>query len=454
MHLTIKNLGRLESASIDLEKPLTVFVGRNNTSKTYVAYTVYALHRYIWSLVRQLVEAILRGDEAPGGTKWEIDVVSWLKRHVESILRQLGALMCSRLPDVLAAPEDFVTTTSTIIERGTDTDERLFQAFEALEMRRSLDGRVQVDKPANSHVATFETSSEPRFARGNLSVGVVYLLTNMICSLVLPRMRPEFSLCFALSTERTAIQLFYRELLANRSAVVDVVRQMSPEDAVAEIQRETRFYPLAIRDGLAAANNAATNKNIRSPLASIADKLEATMGGAIAVDELGDLVFKPAGRAAPLGLQLASSSVKSLAALSFYLRHIARPGGFLLIDEPELSLHPDNQRKVARILAEIVNAGVRVLITTHSDYILRELSNLVLLNRPEAAELRETHGYATSELLSPESIGVYLFDETTAHPLDIADNGIEVQTIDDEINRLNQISRDIFFKLSHKPQQS
>lgn len=52
----------------------------------------------------------------------------------------------------------------------------------------------------------------------------------------------------------------------------------------------------------------------------------------------------------------------------------------LIIDEPELNLHPDNQRKMAGLLARLVNCGVKVLVTTHSDYLIRELNNRVMLN--------------------------------------------------------------------------
>jgi predicted ATPase len=58
---------------------------------------------------------------------------------------------------------------------------------------------------------------------------------------------------------------------------------------------------------------------------------------------------------------------------------LAQEGDFIIIDEPELNLHPDNQRKIARWLVRVVNAGFKVMITTHSDYIIREFNNLIML---------------------------------------------------------------------------
>ena len=74
---------------------------------------------------------------------------------------------------------------------------------------------------------------------------------------------------------------------------------------------------------------------------------------------------------------------------------------FLIIDEPELNLHPQNQRKVARLLARIVRAGIKVMISTHSDHIVRELNNLIMLSADKDGALRKKHGYDEEETLSP-----------------------------------------------------
>ena len=61
-----------------------------------------------------------------------------------------------------------------------------------------------------------------------------------------------------------------------------------------------------------------------------------------------------------------SSSVRSLLDIGFYLKHIAKKGDLLMIDEPELNLHPENQRRVARLIAKLVNYGIKIFVTTIS----------------------------------------------------------------------------------------
>ena len=43
MKIQVENLGAIKNAKINLDKPLTLFCGQNNTGKTYLAYIIYAL---------------------------------------------------------------------------------------------------------------------------------------------------------------------------------------------------------------------------------------------------------------------------------------------------------------------------------------------------------------------------------------------------------------------------
>jgi hypothetical protein len=258
-----------------------------------------------------------------------------------------------------------------------------------------------------------------------------------------------------LTAERAAIQLFSRELSLKRTELVDELLKLksSPRadggHAIGEmLEQRAQRYSLAIRDSLRIANDLTSYKARSSSFAPLADLLErGLLGGSIRVDENGEMLFHPNESDTRLSLHLASSSVKSLAGLSFYLRHIADKGQFLIIDEPELNLHPDNQRRVARVLARLVRSGVKVLISTHSDYIIRELNNLIMLSADKDGSVRQRLGYDEAETLSPSQVGAYLFDPERANPIEVTPTGIEVATIDREINALNTVSQDIFFSL-------
>jgi predicted ATPase len=86
-----------------------------------------------------------------------------------------------------------------------------------------------------------------------------------------------------------------------------------------------------------------------------------------------------------------------------------RGGDLLVIEEPEAHLHPENQRRIATLMVRLARMGVYVLCTTHSDIILHQVSNHLLLG--EALQ----KGYEIPEFdpdldrLDYNEVGVYLF---------------------------------------------
>ena len=118
--------------------------------------------------------------------------------------------------------------------------------------------------------------------------------------------------------------------------------------------------------------------------------------------------YRPADRKETIPLMQASSMVSELAPVVLYLRHVVQPGDVLIIEEPESHLHPAMQAAFTRQLAEVVRAGVRVMLTTHSDYVLEELANLVRMSELPEAQRADLKGADVA--LSSDEVGVWLFE--------------------------------------------
>lgn len=63
---------------------------------------------------------------------------------------------------------------------------------------------------------------------------------------------------------------------------------------------------------------------------------------------------------------------------------IAKPGSFMIVENPEVHLHPAAQVEVAHFLFHIAKSGVKVIVETHSDHIL-EGFQIDVASHPELA---------------------------------------------------------------------
>ena len=187
------------------------------------------------------------------------------------------------------------------------------------------------------------------------------------------------------------------------------------------------------------------------------------IGGEYRVTRNDELYFIPRGKRIKLGMHESSSTVRAMLDIGFYLRHVAKRGDMLMVDEPELSLHPENQRRIARLFARLVNLGVKVFITTHSDYIIKELNTLIMLNqeKPHLKKIAKREGYDRAELLNSERIKMYVAEEdlirldgnqrrTRCQTLVEAEIdpelGIEARSFDTTINEMNEIQDAILWE--------
>ena len=118
--------------------------------------------------------------------------------------------------------------------------------------------------------------------------------------------------------------------------------------------------------------------------------------------------YRLADRKEIIPLMQASSMVSELAPVVLYLRHAVQPGDVLIIEEPESHLHPGMQAAFTRQLAAAVRAGVRVMLTTHSDYVLEELANLVRMSDLPEEQRADLKG--ADAALSSDEVGVWLFE--------------------------------------------
>lgn len=83
----------------------------------------------------------------------------------------------------------------------------------------------------------------------------------------------------------------------------------------------------------------------------------------------------------PIPLSAAASSIRELAILSMIAERTDLDNMVVLFEEPEAHLHPLKQRLMADALSLMNTFGAYSQVTTHSDYLLRRLNELIKLQK-------------------------------------------------------------------------
>lgn len=137
--------------------------------------------------------------------------------------------------------------------------------------------------------------------------------------------------------------------------------------------------------------------------------------GAIGFKEGGNvstrLSFSPSTQV-ELPIHAASSLVRALAGLDLYLQ-TAKPGDVIVIDELEMNAHPEAQLALTELVAMLVNRGIRVVLTTHSPYIVDHLNNLMAAARVppgrQGALVPHFHLESSEAFLPADKVAAYHF---------------------------------------------
>ena len=87
--------------------------------------------------------------------------------------------------------------------------------------------------------------------------------------------------------------------------------------------------------------------------------------------------------------QRVSSGISEIVPLVIYVRYYLKPNDLLVIEEPEAHLHPALQIEVAKLFVALVNRGVNILLTTHSQFLLSSLNNHIKSAKLKKEEQKE-----------------------------------------------------------------
>ena len=395
IHIAVENFGPIEGAKIDL-RPLTVFVGESNTGKTYLAALIYALH--------QAFEGIPR--------------VPWSPHRI----LQLYHVYYSRHP--IVSTQALSKETREVLEKLNVTG----QPFKFSDSPQWLRDRLQSDLVDSER---FKDELRRCFDLGSASELIRFTESWHDAMKVLLEVREENQILWSFGIYNSGTEvttdgsvsedtvLRHDDRMALRKTLEPGDWRQEPVRSFSWVAPAKSYYLPAARSGIMQSHGMIASslvdratrvgleqfseirpfsgmiadflkqiisygeRHVYSPeMIHIAKVLEdEVLRGEVEVssppDGYPEFRYRPQQSEQALRLSRSSSMVSELTPLVLFLRGIVQPDDTLIIEEPEAHLHPAAQTKVALILARLVRAGVRVIITTHSDWLLEQIGNLV-----------------------------------------------------------------------------
>ena len=471
LELEVVNFGPIARAKVDL-RPLTVFIGPSNTGKSYLTILIYALHNYFnanaspdrrhlfsdYKMSRKAVNSLAKWAQktfADRKKKSDSENIV-LPAEIADLIRSRFStqdtaisnqiVRCFGIDEIEALIRKRSRNGSRVTLRSVSSDDtaalsRLTIKKRATEFEMTIpeDLLLQINTRKSKglaeelHFLTMEMVSD-KYEDRNFWVQEI---AGFLTSLVLPEIAGPLHLpAFYLPADRTGV------MHAHSMVVSTLIRNA----AMAGVRPDTRTPMLSgvLADFLEQLIQFAAPKRKRHRYLGKAIE-ESILDGSVHIDKSGAadyplFKYRPEGWNNDLNLMNASSMVSELAPVVFYLRYKVRSNNVLIVEEPESHLHPAMQVEFIRQLAALVHAGIRVIVTTHSEWLLEELANLVQLSKLPETKRKGIDG--GSFALSPEQVGAWLFQPknnpkgSVVKEIELNDSGLYESGFDDVSNAL------------------
>lgn len=449
--LIIKNLGPIKEADI-LFGNLTIICGKNSVGKTYLSYTHYLLTSVFIDSFRSSIkypelEAWIKSNYTDDFSKFTFTLdVSEIKINTNKIINDLKSTQTAVF---LANSLELNSTHLPEIDVEIDNDflDRVSKSQGGINAIIS-DTNVSIEKLADENSFRIDITrdeSAPSTSNKKTIDDISNVLSYFICKRLLSHSQ------FAITSERTGISLFYNDLDSSlRKSIIDFGYKNKDQSEPKSI------YIKPIEDNIATIRSLSNGRGFfrisngnKKNLDTI--KIMRDLIGGKYKSEEKTIKFIPENRDnVVVSLKSSSGAAKSMLLLDHFVTKLQTMNGLLIIDEPEMNLHLDNQKKMAHLLAALSNNGVRVVVTTHSDHFVREINNLVMLSstkidRKSKSELLKKANIKDVSILRPEKVSTVVIESGPGKTkaMTISELGIDLTLFNDEIIKSIDIANEI-----------
>ncbi len=389
MIVSVKNFGQIASASIDMST-FSLFVGHNNSGKTLMMQLIYGVIDYLTRRI-DISEHYTFG-ELP----ITIDNTNFpeIEAAVNKVLHEkkdeiVFNTFNRQIPIEELWVEFWGIGHTFLLRELTEHDTEVYFPFEEL------------DKESKYYLLCCDQSWLMR-SKGNPTDRELLesVIKAIFSKILLNNSSDHWTRFLFLPASRTGIQLLYRQALANTLEMHN-----EQEENGFGVTKPVWDFMMFLLRYKQIPHSSTINYHIVS---FINDHL---IDGNLQIEEE-EVLYTPKGTKLKVPFYLTSSMVNELSPLIHLLTTFKTPR-CIFYDEVETCLHPLKQIEMARLLVRMVNAGYKMIVSTHSDTMAAAIDNLILLSAAkDRDEKAKKLGYNHEDFLKPEkldNVHVYQF---------------------------------------------
>jgi len=444
--LEIKNFGPIKSGLISI-KPLTIFVGPNQSGKSYAAMLIYSIYKSQEriskddSLMNTFYDLATTEDKEKLTSIFnnlsldhEIEISSDMIQKVFSMTYQKAYE--NKLNEEIARTFASPLNNLIFLQEGG----KKFFSFKIFESKKADHGdltsviyrnnRIQISQFPNYKVEMrlkiaikkenlferilesikkqfakdFEEENKEILADNEEKIRkdfgyypAYFFIVNAIRSII----SSKYARCYYLPAARSGI-------LQGHEALFTSIIRLAPY--AGENKMEIPTLSGVVSDFI---NSMVIIPKEKGPLYKLARQFEDELiYGKITINKQEKFSYPEIGyvfKNIAIPIHRASSTVSELAPIFLYLKYIVNPHNVLIIEEPEAHLHPLNQRILAKLIVHLIRNDVRVIITTHSDYLLEQINNYILVHDINEKTKSERYNFDSKDYLKPDEVSAHVF---------------------------------------------
>lgn len=442
----IKKVGRISSATIEPSR-LTIFLGRNDSGKTYAAASIWAVlnsikrYRSKDKSVLKIISELASSAAACEDGFSEAIPVDLLVKIQKALQKHLSSNLSRDLADTIGY--DGFSESSLQLEMAHDSDV-------------SVCVRIIKDKSGFSHgneamiriikgMGAIFSEVEISLLKGEKTIyrSSSLIPTSRVQEAVKDRLNSvivgysclgddfaAFNNAIYIPAARTGIMIALDYFIGG----VLKRAELSSNEALEQSQNlPAPIRDFAIRLSMPGRVGGKGGSSILQKI--LRGKLERG-------DRRGEFLYTPENSEAVIPLASTSSLVTELAAFPAVVERQFKDGAFLIFEEPEAHLHLEAQRDMARVIANIVNSkNAKVLITSHSDTFIQQVNNLIAISdHPERNVLQEDFGFSDNDLIDRSSVRAYDFvcvdGVTNPAEIELTKTGFVAKSLNDVLIKL------------------